>query len=36
MAQMINVSPLFKDMAKLEHDHRVACQEYLLYRLCLL
>ena len=35
MAQMINVAPLFKDMAKLEHDHRVACQECALYRLCL-
>lgn len=35
MAQMNNVTPLFKDMAKLEHDHRVACQECSLYRLCL-
>lgn len=35
MAQMNNVTPLFKDMAKLEHDHRLACQECSLYRLCL-
>jgi CRP/FNR family transcriptional regulator len=35
MAQMNNVTPLFRDMAKLEHDHRVACQECSLYRLCL-
>ncbi|MFT7414056.1 MAG: CRP/FNR family transcriptional regulator [Methylophagaceae bacterium] len=35
MAQMNSVTPLFKDMAKVEHDHRVACQECSLYRLCL-
>lgn len=35
MVQTINITPLFKDMAKLEHDHRVACQECSLYRLCL-
>jgi len=35
MAQMNNVTPLFKDMAKLEHDYRVSCQECSLYRLCL-
>ena len=35
MPQMNNVTPLFKDMAKLEHDHRIACQECSLYRLCL-
>jgi CRP/FNR family transcriptional regulator len=35
MAQMNNVTPLFKDMAKLQHDQRVACQECSQYRLCL-
>lgn len=35
MAQITNITPLFKDMAKLEHDYRIACQECSLYRLCL-
>ena len=34
MAQSNNVTPLFKDLAKIEHDH-VACQDCSLYRLCL-
>jgi len=34
MAQSNNVTPLFQDLAKLEHDH-VACQDCSLYRLCL-
>lgn len=35
MAQLNNVTPLFKDLAKVEHDHNIACQECSLYRLCL-
>jgi CRP/FNR family transcriptional regulator len=35
MAQLNNVTPLFKDLAKVEHDHQIACQECALYRLCL-
>lgn len=35
MAQLNNVTPLFKDLAKVEHDHSIACQECSLYRLCL-
>jgi len=34
MAQSNNVTPLFKDLAKIEYDH-VACQDCSLYRLCL-
>ncbi len=34
MAQSNNVMPLFKDLAKIEHEH-VACQDCSLYRLCL-
>lgn len=34
MAQLSNVTPLFKDLAKIEHD-RVACEDCSLYRLCL-
>ncbi|NOQ94302.1 MAG: fumarate/nitrate reduction transcriptional regulator Fnr [Methylophaga sp.] len=34
MAQSNNVTPLFNDLAKIEHDH-VACQDCSLYRLCL-
>jgi CRP/FNR family transcriptional regulator len=35
MAKMNSVAPLFKDMAKLEHDHRVTCQACSLHRQCL-
>lgn len=35
MVQISSIIPLFKDIAKLEHDHRIACQECSLYRLCL-
>ena len=35
MAQANNVTPLFRDLAKVEHDHHIACQECSLYRLCL-
>ncbi len=35
MAEPVNVVPLFNDLAKIEHDHRVACQDCSLYRLCL-
>ncbi len=35
MAQLNNVTPLFRDLAKVEHDHNIACQECSLYRLCL-
>ena len=35
MAQWNNVTPLFKDLAKVEHEHHVACKECSLYRLCL-
>ena len=35
MAQANNVTPLFNDLGKIEHDHRVACQDCSLYRLCL-
>lgn len=35
MSQLNNVTPLFKDLAKVEHDHQIACQECALYRLCL-
>lgn len=34
MAQSSNVTPLFKDLAKIEHD-QVACEDCSLYRLCL-
>lgn len=34
MAQSNNVTPLFKELAKIEHEH-VACQDCSLYRLCL-
>lgn len=35
MAQLNNVTPLFKDIAKVEHEHNIACKECSLYRLCL-
>ena len=35
MALTNNVTPLFKDMAKLEHHRHAACQECSLYSLCL-
>lgn len=35
MAQLDKVAPLFKDLAKVEHDHNIACQECALYKLCL-
>jgi CRP/FNR family transcriptional regulator, anaerobic regulatory protein len=35
MVQISNIAPLFKDMAKLEHDYSLACQACSLYRLCL-
>ncbi|NQZ53742.1 MAG: fumarate/nitrate reduction transcriptional regulator Fnr [Piscirickettsiaceae bacterium] len=35
MAQLDNVTPLFKDLAKIEHDQNVACHDCSLYRLCL-
>ncbi|RKX65020.1 MAG: Crp/Fnr family transcriptional regulator [Tenericutes bacterium] len=35
MAQMNNVTPLFRDLARVEYDQRVACQDCSLYRLCL-
>lgn len=35
MAQLNNVTPLFKDLAKAEHEHSIACEECSLYRLCL-
>lgn len=35
MAKANNVAPLFNDLAKLEHEQRVACQDCSLYRLCL-
>lgn len=34
MAKPNNVTPLFDDLAKIEHEH-IACQECSLYRLCL-
>jgi CRP/FNR family transcriptional regulator len=30
-----NITPLFKDLGKIEHEHNIACQECSLYRLCL-
>lgn len=35
MTQANNVTPLFSDLAKIEHDHHVACQSCSLFRLCL-
>lgn len=35
MTQLGNVTPLFQDLAKVEHEHNLACQECSLYRLCL-
>lgn len=35
MSSSDNVTPLFQDLAKLEYEHRVVCQECSLYRLCL-
>lgn len=35
MARTDNVAPLFRDFAKAEHEHNIACQECALYRLCL-
>ena len=35
MSSSENVTPLFHDLAKLESDHRVVCQDCSLYRLCL-
>ncbi len=32
---MSNVTPLFNDLIKREHQHKVACEECSLYRLCL-
>mgnify|MGYP002153685935 CR=1 FL=1 len=34
MAQSNNITPLFNDLSKIEHEH-VACQDCSLYRLCL-
>lgn len=35
MSESVNVMPLFNDLAKIEKEHRVACQDCSLYRLCL-
>ncbi|HDY85908.1 MAG TPA: fumarate/nitrate reduction transcriptional regulator Fnr [Methylophaga aminisulfidivorans] len=35
MSQLGNVTPLFRDLAKVEHEHNIACEECSLYRLCL-
>jgi CRP/FNR family transcriptional regulator, anaerobic regulatory protein len=35
MAQSNNVAPLFSDLAKVQGDHNIACQDCSLYRLCL-
>lgn len=35
MSSSNNVTPLFQDLAKLEHEQQVVCQECSLYRLCL-
>lgn len=35
MAQPNNVTPLFNDLAKIQRDHNIACQDCSLYRLCL-
>ncbi|RKZ94553.1 MAG: Crp/Fnr family transcriptional regulator [Gammaproteobacteria bacterium] len=35
MAQSNNVTPLFNDLAKIQRDHNIACQDCSLYRLCL-
>ncbi|MDF1588227.1 MAG: fumarate/nitrate reduction transcriptional regulator Fnr [Gammaproteobacteria bacterium] len=35
MAELVNVMPLFNDLAKIEPEHRVACQDCSLFRLCL-
>ena len=35
MSESVNVMPLFSDLAKIEKEHRVACQDCSLYRLCL-
>ncbi|PHS71559.1 MAG: Crp/Fnr family transcriptional regulator [Methylophaga sp.] len=35
MAQLNNVTPLFKELAKMEHEHNIACQDCSLFRLCL-
>lgn len=35
MALSSNVTPLFKDLAKIEEAHNVACEDCSLYRLCL-
>jgi len=35
VSESVNVMPLFSDLAKIEKEHRVACQDCSLYRLCL-
>ena len=35
MSSSDNVTPLFQDLAKLENEHRVVCEDCSLYRLCL-
>jgi CRP/FNR family transcriptional regulator len=35
MVETVNVMPLFNDLSKIEDQHRVACQDCSLYRLCL-
>lgn len=35
MTQANNVAPLFMNIAKVEHEHHLACQSCALYRLCL-
>jgi CRP/FNR family transcriptional regulator len=35
MTQATNVTPLFKDLGKIEHDHNIACHACSLYNLCL-
>lgn len=35
MTQVRMISPLFDDLAKVEHHHQLACQSCALYRLCL-
>lgn len=35
MAQSNNVTPLFNDLAKIQRDHNIACQDCSLFRLCL-
>jgi CRP/FNR family transcriptional regulator len=35
MTQSSSVTPLFRNLAKVEHENNLACQECSLYRLCL-